>query len=33
MSRDTDAAVEALRALLRHRLSTSPSVLDLHGRD
>ena len=33
MSRDTDAAVEALRALLGHRLSTSPSVLDLHGRD
>ena len=33
MSRDTDAAVEALRALLRHRLSTSPSVLDVHGRD
>jgi D-lactate dehydrogenase (cytochrome) len=33
MSRDTDAAVEALRALLGDRLSTSPSVLDLHGRD
>jgi len=33
MTRDVDAAVAALRALLGDRISTSPSVLDLHGRD
>ena len=30
---DTEGAITALRALLEDRLSTSPSVLDLHGRD
>ena len=33
MSRDLDGALAALRALLDDRLSTSPSALDLHGRD
>jgi D-lactate dehydrogenase (cytochrome) len=33
MTRDVDGAIAALRALLGDRLSTSPSVLDLHGRD
>src|SRR5215211_3402455 len=32
-SRDLDGALAALRDLLGERLSTSPSVLDLHGRD
>jgi D-lactate dehydrogenase (cytochrome) len=33
MGRDLEGAIAALRALLGARLSTSPSVLDLHGRD
>jgi D-lactate dehydrogenase (cytochrome) len=33
MGRDLEGAIAALRALLGDRLSTSPSVLDLHGRD
>ena len=33
MARDLEGAIAALRALLGDRLSTSPSVLDLHGRD
>lgn len=33
MSADVEGAIAALRALLAERLTTSPSALDLHGRD